>query len=488
MSFEPVIGIETHVELNTKSKMFCGCSSVDSTIAQPNQFVCPICAGFPGTLPTTNSKAIEYGILISLALNCKINRLSIFSRKNYFYPDLPKGYQISQHSHPLASQGSLTIQSNTMTKMIRIRSVHLEEDAGKLIHSNPEATLIDLNRAGIPLVEIVSEPDLSNAEEAVSYAKELRSILSYLQVSTGHMEKGALRFEANVSIRQKNSRKMGVRREIKNLNSFKALQRSIEYETQQQIKFHKSNQTIVQQTLAWNETTGQTVVQRTKENDDDYRYFPEPDLPNILIENKWINELKQTVPELPFDKRKQFQAMGISFDDAHLLASKKEIATYFDAAVKIGANCCPKITPNTLANWITTHLFRLLNEFDTTIDKTHIRPQKLVSLITLVKTDIINVNSARLVLREIHIKPTDPLIVVNQLNLQQTLSDKTLSTIVNDILEQHPEQTQLLLEGKTSVFNWLFGQIMKSTKGKSNPKTIKNLLKSAIENKRIKEK
>ena len=486
MGYEAVIGLEAHNELNTKSKMFCGCRVVDSTTAEPNRHVCPVCSGMPGALPSINKRAVDLGMLVSLALNCKIESVSVFARKNYFYPDLPKGYQISQYDKPLATNGHINIDAAQKAIKVRIRRVHLEEDTGKLVHTSTQensksASLVDLNRAGVPLLEVVSEPDMRSPIEAVSYAKELHSLLTYLEVNSGNMEKGVLRFEANVSVRIAGTKQLNARREIKNLNSFRALQRSIEYEIKQQITSYKSNETVLQQTLGWNESTEKTIFQRSKEHSHDYRYFPEPDLPPLTIHVEWQNAILTKMPELPHDKRSRFLSMGLTDYDARILAAQRRIAEYFEQAVQSGANNNPQVLPKSIANWIITHLFSIINEVGESIDQINLPPKHLVDLIGFVLSGRTNTNSAKLVLREMCSTGAEPAFIIAKLGLEQTNDQATISNVVDQVLGENPDQVAELLRGKDSIVNWLFGQVMQVMDGKSNPKLVRATLQSAIE-------
>ena len=485
MDYEAIIGLEAHVELNTNSKMFCGCRVVDSTTSEPNCHVCPVCSGMPGALPTINKRAVDLGILVGLALNCKIELVSLFARKNYFYPDLPKGYQISQYEKPLATNGYINIEDTQATTKVRIRRVHLEEDTGKLVHTNDNrnpnnGSLIDLNRAGVPLLEIVSEPDMRSSLEAISYAKELHSVLTYLGVNSGDMEKGVLRFEANVSVRESGSKQLNNRREIKNLNSFRSLQRSIDYEIKQQITAYKSNEPIPQQTLGWNESNGTTVFQRSKEHSHDYRYFPEPDLPPLTVNTTWKNLILSNMPELPHMKRSRFLSLGLTDYDARVLAAQRSIAEYFELAVKLGAEKIPPVLPKPIANWITTHLFSIINEGGKSIDQINLPPSHLVDLIDFVISGKTNANSAKLVLWEMCNTGAEPETIITRLDLEQTNDQAIISKAVDQVLASNPDQVTKLLDGKESIANWLFGRVMQSMDGKSNPDVVRTTLQAAI--------
>jgi aspartyl-tRNA(Asn)/glutamyl-tRNA(Gln) amidotransferase subunit B len=485
MDYEAIIGLEAHVELNTNSKMFCGCRVVDSTTSEPNCHVCPVCSGMPGALPTINKRAVDLGILVALALNCKIESVSLFARKNYFYPDLPKGYQISQYEKPLATNGYINVEDAQAITKVRIRRVHLEEDTGKLVHingnGNPNnASLIDLNRAGVPLLEIVSEPDMRSSLEVISYAKELHSVLTYLGVNNGDMEKGVLRFEANVSVRESGSKQLNDRREIKNLNSFRSLQRSINYEIKQQITAYKSNEPILQQTLGWNESNGTTVFQRSKEHSHDYRYFPEPDLPPLNVDATWKNSILSNMPELPHIKRSRFLSLGLTDYDARVLAAQRSIAEYFELAVKLGAEKIPPVLPKPIANWITTHLFSIINEVGKSIDQINLPPSHLVDLIDFVISGKTNTNGAKLVLWEMCNTGVEPETIITRLDLEQTNDQAIISKAVDQVLASNPDQVTKLLDGKESIVNWLFGQVMQSMDGKSNSDVVRTTLQAAI--------
>jgi aspartyl-tRNA(Asn)/glutamyl-tRNA(Gln) amidotransferase subunit B len=362
MNYEAVIGLEVHAELMTQSKMFCACPVIDVTTAVPNTAICPVCAGLPGVLPVVNQRAIDFAIRVALALGCEIAHTSIFERKNYFYPDLPKGYQISQYEYPLAQRGVLRIDTPTGQRDIRITRVHLEEDTGKLTHKtkeNESYSLVDLNRAGVPLLEIVSEPDLRTVEEVRAYAAALRSLLRYLGVNSGDMEKGVIRFEANVSVRPAGSSALGTRVEIKNLNSFRALERSAAYQIEQQIELLEHGGKVHQETLGWDENAGTTYSQRGKEEAHDYRYFPEPDLPPVVVEQDWIDTVRAGLPELPGQKRDRFlEQYGLTPYIVRQLVEERTVADYFEEVLRSTAG----LHPQNAANWITGELFGWMNQ------------------------------------------------------------------------------------------------------------------------------
>ena len=476
MNYEAVIGLEIHAELQTKSKMFCGCKVVDPTTSKPNSSVCPVCMGLPGVLPVTNKKAVEFGVKVALALSCEINLKSIFARKNYFYPDLPKGYQISQYEEPLARNGKIRIQTSQSEREIRVRRVHLEEDTGKLTHET-KGTLIDLNRAGIPLLEIVSEPDIHTAEEARSYAENLRSILMYLKVSSGDMQKGVLRIEPNVSIRPAGSNEFGIRTEIKNLNSFRALERGIAFEIKRQQTLLEQGEKVAQETVGWDEERQITFAQRVKEGEEDYRYFPEPDLPPLDLNPKWIEELRNSLPELPAVKRKRFQDVyGLTEDIAGILVQEFDIANYFEAVV----SSAPEIDPRQISNWITGELFSLMNETGENISNIKVSPDALTELLTLINKGTVNLTTGKLILMSMFDQGCTAMEIMDSLGLRQISDLDQITSIVLKIIKENPNQVSSYLGGKEGLFNWFFGQVMKATQGKANPNIIREVLKKNL--------
>ena len=473
MEFEAVIGMEVHVELLTESKMFCSCSA-KAFGAEPNTHVCPVCLGMPGSLPVINRKAVEYTIMTGLALNCRIAEFAKFDRKNYFYPDLPKGYQISQYDLPIATGGWLEIETENGPKRIRIRRVHLEEDTAKLFHAG-DYSLIDFNRAGIPLLEIVSEPDMRTPEEARQYLIKLRTILRYLGVSTADMEKGMMRCEANVSLRPKGSTELGTRVEIKNINSFRFVKQALEYEIERQRKLLEQGRTVEQITVGWDEGRGVTVVQRTKEYAHDYRYFPEPDLPPLVISREWVEEIKSRLPELPDARRKRFQEQyGLSPADARTLTAEKEPADYFEACVALYPE------PKKLAHWVTGEFFRLMRDTGATFEDVKVPPENLVKLLKLVDKGTINQNTAKSVLREMFETGADPQEIVEKKGLALIADADYLRGIIEDVLAANPEALQRYLGGKESTFGFFMGQVMKATRGRADPKLASRLLREKL--------
>jgi aspartyl-tRNA(Asn)/glutamyl-tRNA(Gln) amidotransferase subunit B len=478
VELEPIIGLEVHAELQTRSKMFCACQVVDPTQAEPNSAVCPVCAGMPGVLPVVNQRAVEFALRVALALRCEVAHTSLFARKNYFYPDLPKGYQISQYESPLARNGSLTILTSSGDRLIRIRRVHLEEDTAKLTHIDKNGTsysLIDLNRAGIPLLEIVSEPDLRTAEEVRAYATGLRSILRYLGVNSGDMQKGAMRIEPNISVRASGSQLLGTRTEIKNLNSFRALERSVAYEIQRQSALIRQGKEVLQQTMGWDEALNRTVAQRSKEEAHDYRYFPEPDLPPLVVEQAWIDQIQAVLPELPAEKSQRLVSQyGLKESDAAVLASDPPLADYFETA----AGAAPGAAPRAIANWIIGELFALLNQMDQEITSSAVSPTELAALVKMVEAGEINQTTAKVVLAEMFTSPVPASAkqIVTRRGLSQISDRSHIAGLVTGVLEANPEQVSTYLEGKETISQWLFGQVMRAAQGKANPQVIREEL------------
>jgi len=476
VDYEAVIGMEVHVQLLTKSKMFCRCSA-DYAGAPPNTLVCPVCLGMPGTLPVINRKAVEYTIMTALALNCEIAEFAKFDRKNYFYPDLVKGYQISQYDLPLSRNGWLEIEIDGKRKRIRIRRVHLEEDTAKLIHVHRDGqsySLIDFNRSGVPLMEIVSEPDIRSPEEARQYLIKLRTILRYLGVSTADMEKGAMRCEANVSLRPAGSKEYGTRVEVKNLNSFRSVKLALEYEIERQKRLLEAGGKVEQETMGWDESRGVTVLQRTKEYAHDYRYFPEPDLPPLVIEREWVEEIRAKLPELPDAKRDRFIAdYGLPRYDAGVLVADRAVADYFEACVRAGAG---RVEPKAIANWVTGELFRLMKAQGVEIEEVRITPDRLVALIGLVQDGTINVTAAKEAFAEMFETGRAPEEIVRERGLVQISDVEALSRVVDEVIAANPKAVADYLAGKEPVLRFLVGQVMKATRGKANPKLANELL------------
>jgi aspartyl-tRNA(Asn)/glutamyl-tRNA(Gln) amidotransferase subunit B len=481
MEFEAVIGLEVHAELQTRTKMFCACPVVDSTQALPNISVCPVCAGMPGVLPVVNRQAVEYGIRVALALDCKVAHTSIFARKNYFYPDLPKGYQISQFEYPLAEHGVLMVQSNGGERPIRIRRVHLEEDAGKLTHvtrDNESYSLVDLNRAGVALLEIVSEPDMHTVEEVRSYGENLRQIVRYVGVNSGDMEKGVMRFEANISVRPVGSQELFNRTEVKNLNSFRALERSVIYEIERQSELYRHGQTVAQETLGWDESRGVTFSQRSKEEANDYRYFPEPDLPPLVVEKEWVDQVRSALPELPQARLARFQdEYGLSRYDSLLLVEEKAVGDYFEEAVKAPAGVPAKV----IANWMLGDFFALMKGSGRTIETVMVSPRALADLAKQVVDGRINNTTAKTVLVEMFETGREPGVIIAARGLEQISDGSFIADLVREALEANPQELASYLAGKETLSQWFFGQVMRKAKGKANPQVVKDELQRQLD-------
>jgi aspartyl-tRNA(Asn)/glutamyl-tRNA(Gln) amidotransferase subunit B len=476
--YEPVIGLEIHAELVTRSKMFCGCRVVDSVEAPPNSAVCPVCLGMPGMLPVINRRAIEFAMRVALALNCTIQTHNVFARKNYFYPDLPKAYQISQYELPLATGGYLDIEVGPgESKRIGVRRVHMEEDTGKLTHlEGGVESLVDFNRSGVPLLEIVSEPDLRSIQQARTFAVKVRQILRYLEVNSGDMEKGVIRFEANVSVRPSGDSNLGTRTEIKNLNSFRALTDSIEYEIERQSAILEAGGRVIQDTMGWNESRRTTFSQRGKEEAHDYRYFPEPDIPPLSIDETWIMQIKENLPELPEVKIRHYtENLGLSNYEATVLTEDRPVAEWFESALVAG------VEAKTVANWMINVLFGLMNVHGLAIDRVKVTPNALVSLIKLVGDGTINNNTAKEVLSEMFLTGRSAGEIVEARGLVQITDEGQIALLVEEILRDNPEQVAAYLGGKESLRGWFVGQVMRATRGKANPGLVNKTLSAALE-------
>lgn len=479
--YEAVIGLEIHAELITHSKMFCSCSADYAHATDPNTLICPVCTGLPGSMPVINRRAVEQAIMVGLALNCQINPFNVFARKNYYYPDLPKGYQISQYDLPIAVNGWLDVlvEEDNTTVRVRVRRAHLEEDTAKLFHQGQSA-LVDFNRAGVPLLEIVSEPDMHSVEAVLAYATRIRAILRYLGVNSGDMEKGVLRFEANVSVRPAGSDELRTRTEIKNLNSFRALTRAVAYEIQRQTAIYESGGEVVQETLGWDDVRGVTLSQRGKEEAHDYRYFPEPDLPPLELDPAWIECLRAQLPELPDARGDRFvREYGLRVQDARLLTSEKALADYFEAVVKSS-----KSSPREIGNWVSGEFLRCVNDLNLTVEDVSLPPEHLAQLIDMVSAGIINAGSAKLVLREIFQSGQSPQVVVEAHNLAQVSDEGYLTSIITQVLDENPEAVASYLNGKETVLQWLMGQVARLTRGKANPQIARRLLLARLEERR----
>jgi aspartyl-tRNA(Asn)/glutamyl-tRNA(Gln) amidotransferase subunit B len=478
-AYEPVIGLEVHAELQTQSKMFCSCAVVDSTAAPPNTYVCPVCLGMPGMLPVANRQAVAYGLMVGLALNCATPDFNQFARKSYFYPDLPKGYQISQYEYPLAINGWLEIDlAEGETKRIGIRRAHLEEDTGKLTHVDRHS-LVDLNRAGVPLLEIVSEADLRSADEAEAYARKLRAILQYLGVNSGDMSKGVLRFEANVSVRPVGSDELRTRTEIKNLNSIRSLSRATAYEIERQIELYEAGGQVQQATLGWDEARQVTIIQRVKESADDYRYFPEPDLPVLEISREWVEQVRAELPELPDAKRDRLmQEHGLSRYDASVLVAERAVAEYYETALAAGGD------PKQVANYITGDVFRHMNRENREredIGAITLTPQALAELVTLVQQGTINHGVAKTLLETLYAEGGSPATLVEEQGLAQVTDEGVLAEAVATVLDAHAGEVQRYLAGEEKLIKFLMGMVMRAMCGKADAQVVQHLLAKQLE-------
>jgi len=467
MDFETVIGLEIHAQLKTDSKIFCGCST--SFGSPPNTHTCPVCLGMPGSLPVLNKKVVEFSIKMGLATNSRINTINQFARKNYFYPDLPKGYQTSQFDKPIVEFGSVEIDVDEKQKTIGITRMHMEEDAGKLIHDDREPlSYVDLNRTGTPLLEIVSEPDLRSPREAYAYLKKIHAILRYLDVCDGNMQEGSFRCDANISLRPAGQEALGTRTELKNMNSFRNVQAALEYEVRRQRDILLEGDTVIQQTLLWNPDSGKTETMRGKEDAHDYRYFPCPDLIPIEISDEWIEEIRQTLPELPDQKRQRFKDMyELSEYDAVILTESRELADYFEAALTRG------VQAKKVANWIMTELLRELK--GASISDCLVSPEQLGSLMAMVEQGTISGKIAKTVFADMLSDGKDPEVIVKEKNLLQVSDESELLAIVRGIIADNPGQAQDFRDGKTKLMGYFVGQLMQKTRGKANPKLANQL-------------
>lgn len=470
--YEAVIGLEVHAELKTKSKIFCSCTTEFG--GEPNTHVCPVCLGLPGTLPVTNKKVVELAIKAGLALNCRIAGFSKFDRKNYYYPDLPKNYQTSQYDLPIAAHGYLDISVDGKPKRIGITRLHMEEDAGKLVHyGNPGTgfSLVDYNRTGVPLAEIVSEPDMRSPEEARAYLDQLKAILEYTEVSDCKMEEGSLRCDANVSVRPKGESKLGTKTELKNMNSFRALQRALEYEIERQIEVLEEGGKVVQETRSWNEAKGITEVMRSKEDAHDYRYLPEPDLVPMVIDQQWVEEIKASLPELPAERKARLiREMGLPEYDASVITGSKKLADFFDACASRYEN------PKEISNWIMGELLRLLNAENLKIDQSPITPDGLVQLLKIQKGGTISGKIAKQVFEEMFNTGKSPEEIIKEKGLVQISDAGELESIVEKVMANNPKSVEDYRSGKEQALKFLVGQVMKETKGKANPQLANDIL------------
>src|SRR5512147_2930071 len=496
--YEPVIGLEIHAEMLTKSKMFCGCSADYGSAPEPNTNICTTCTGLPGAMPVVNKRMTELAALVGLAFKCSVNKHNTFARKNYYYPDLPKGYQISQYELPICEKGWLDVvdsplplgeglgvrekspaseQSGSTNQLrVRVRRVHIEEDTAKLSHEKNYA-LVDFNRAGVPLLEIVSEPEMRSVEAALDYATKVRAILRYLGVNSGDMEKGVLRFEANISVRPVGSDELRTRTEIKNLNSFRALMRASAYEIERQIKLYESGGTVVQETLGWDDVRGVTYSQRGKEEAHDYRYFPEPDLPPLQLSDAWIESIRSQLPELPKAKTARFIAdFNLTPTEARFLTSELALADYFERVVAKA-----KSPAKAVHSWIAGEFMRYLNDSGVNIEDVTLAPESFAQLIDMVTDKTIGGNAGKIVFAELIKNGGDPAQIVKEKGLAQVSDESFIQEAVMKVLNDNPSEVEKYLGGKETLLQWFVGQVARATKGKADPNVTKELMLKALE-------
>lgn len=472
--YEAVIGLEVHAQMRTKTKIFCGCPTTFGQ--EPNTQTCPVCAGMPGVLPVLNARALEFSVLTGLAMNCRIAPFSQFARKNYFYPDLPKGYQISQYDLPICEHGHVDISVDGQVKRIGITRIHMEDDAGKNIHEGRSGySLVDLNRTGMPLMEIVSEPDIRTPQEAGQYMKKLRSIVRYLGVCDGNMEQGSLRCDANISIRERGAEAFGTRVELKNINSFKFVERAIAYEIKRQIQAVESGESIVQETRLFDTERGVTVSMRSKEEAHDYRYFPDPDLVPIVVDEAWVEGLRQSLPEMPDARGRRFvDDMGLAEQDAGQLIDERSVADWFEEAVNLGGE------PKAVANWVRGELARLMNEAGRSMEDCPLEPARLVGMLKLIDAGTISNKIAKTVFAAMFDSDKDAGTIVKEKGLVQITDEGAIDKAVLEAIGNNPAEAERLKGGEQKLMGFFVGQIMKATKGKANPKAVNDLLRKHL--------
>ena len=477
MEYEPVIGLEVHAQMLTQSKIFCSCSTAFG--GDPNTHTCPVCTGQPGSLPVLNRKVVEYTLRAALATHCAIAPYSLFARKNYFYPDLPKGYQISQYEFPLSSHGFVDIQVDDGKKRIGIIRIHMEEDAGKLVHdlsSEPGAhSYVDFNRTGVPLIEIVSDPDMCSPEEAAAYLRKLRAILMFLDICDGNMEEGSFRCDANISLRPKGQKTLGVKTELKNMNSFRNVQRALDYEIRRQTGLLDQGEVIIQETRLWDAARGITSSMRGKEEAHDYRYFPDPDLVPIVVDSEWVGAVKALLPELPDTKKERFiREYGIPEYDAEVLTSSKPLANYYEACLRVYEK--PKI----VSNWIMSELLRELKRDEREIEECPVPAQNLAQLLNLIEEGLISGKIAKSVFEEMYRTGKKADEVVKEKGWIQVTDTSAIEKTVDEILTKNPREVEEYKKGKEKLFGFFVGQVMKATQGKANPQIVNELLKKKL--------
>jgi aspartyl-tRNA(Asn)/glutamyl-tRNA(Gln) amidotransferase subunit B len=482
--FEPVIGLEVHAQMLTKTKAFCGCPTAFGV--DPNTHVCPICLGLPGTLPVLNRRLVEFILRMGIAVNCRIAPRSVFARKNYFYPDLPKGYQISQYDEPICSGGYVEIEIGEQThKRIGITRIHMEEDAGKSIHDLGVDTLIDVNRCGVPLIEIVSEPDIRSPHEAYLYLSRIRQIVTYLGICDGNMEEGSLRCDANVSVRRAGEVDFGTKTEVKNMNSFRNVERALEYEIHRQIQLIEDGLPVVQETLLWDANQNIALPIRSKEEAHDYRYFPEPDLVPVLVDEQWIAEIRDTLPELPAARRGRFvERLGLPRYDAEVLTAERDVADYFEmtlAELVPAAGGTMQEHAKAVSNWVMTDVLRVVSEAKMPMTRFPIAPRHLAALIALIKDGTISGKIAKEVFAQMLTSGGDPRSIVERKGLVQVSDVSAIERVVDNVLANNSAQVKKYLEGSSKVFGFFVGETMKLTRGSANPKVVNEILQRKLE-------
>jgi aspartyl-tRNA(Asn)/glutamyl-tRNA(Gln) amidotransferase subunit B len=480
IAYEPVIGLEVHCQLLTRTKLFCSCPNHFGD--EPNTNVCPVCLGLPGALPVLSRHAITLALRAALATSCTVHETSIFARKNYFYPDLPKGYQISQYERPLATDGHVEIPGGGAFRRVRVQRIHVEEDAGKLLHEgfpwSAEKSGVDFNRSGIPLIEIVSHPDMRSAEEAHDYLTALKAVLLYAEVSDGNMEEGSLRCDANVSVRRRGTEPLGTRTEIKNLNSFRNVARAIDHEVARQVAVLEAGQRVVQETRLWNADRSETASMRSKEEAHDYRYFPEPDLPPLVVARDWIEEVRRSLPELPADKRRRFvAAYGIPDYDAGVLTLSREVADYYEDVARESGSA------KAASNWVMTEVLRKLKDDERPLAACPVRPGQLAQMIKLIDAGTISGKTAKDVFEKMWATGEGAKQIVEREGLLQVSDEAAIEAAIAEVMAASPGQVDTYRKGKTATFGWFVGQVMKKTGGRANPQVVNALLKKALEGK-----
>jgi len=478
MHYETVIGLEVHAQLLTRTKIFCGCSTRFG--APPNHNTCPVCLGMPGVLPVLNRTAVQYAMRTALALGCAVHPRSIFARKNYFYPDLPKGYQISQYESPLATGGSLDIELDGEARRVGITRIHLEEDAGKLVHEGfPDSdrrSHVDFNRAGVPLIEIVGEPELRSPEEAAAYLRRLRSVLRTLEVCDGNMEEGSLRCDANVSIRRQGARELGTKTELKNLNSFRNVQRALAYEVERQTRVLDSGEEVEQESRLWDAAEGRTYSMRSKEEAQDYRYFPDPDLLPLNIRPEWMELARRMIPELPAARKARFmREYGLPAADADILAEERELADYFEEVARIGGS------HKAAANWVLTEILRILKEGNLEVRQLSVPARHLAEMIQLIEDGTISGKIAKAVFEEMVRTNRDPRAIVRDQGLVQIVDAEHILAIIDQVIAENPGPLAQYRGGKTATFGFFVGQVMRKTQGRANPQKVNDLLRHRLD-------